>query len=372
MKKYILLTLFGLAFNTISSAQTIDSAMIAELITQEALKITTVFEGEVIRIRLYAGDENGNELTESDMVWNGSTGTYRKLGDGGNAICYSITTFKVCQVYNNETLADTIQIVTSRRNVQFELSYDGSGNIVREIFFMPPTKGVFIPSMFFNSGMEGYTGVFFAYPHSYSGISSLIKMLSLIGHIDIHTTRWNPDSPDSSDKVFAGSSAVLYHFHPFFYTRQEMYDFLESIPLLNLDTHLTNVCIIESVTNGKKNSDAGEKASDQKPRIEYQQNLKNYNLWLERSQKQLNEIKQKSGDPKFKKAGENLILRIANPRLTGSNTQPWLEFDIMASSNVTTTFFDNCLIRMNYSTASFSQSKFVFERLSLASNPRFG
>ncbi len=52
----------------------------------------------------------------------------------------------------------------------------------------------------------------------------------------------------------------------------------------------------------------------------------------------------------------NLNLDIANERITRIGSNNWFEFDVMVSSNNSSLFFDNCLMRIQYSSAAFGSN----------------
>jgi hypothetical protein len=39
---------------------------------------------------------------------------------------------------------------------------------------------------------------------------------------------------------------------------------------------------------------------------------------------------------------------MSNPRLTGNDSEPWFTFDILVSSNISTKYLDNCLMKIGY------------------------
>lgn len=319
------------------SAQ-IDSAFAAGLITTEAMKIQYVFEGQVVKAEMYAGDLEGHRLHRSDMVYDASAGgiSYAKLSDGGSPVCYSIATIRVCQVYKGVGITDTIKILTANRAVQFSVKVSGSDTTINYIFMPNGFEG----KTFIKSGMVGFSAIFFAYNHTYLGVSSSIKILSTIGNIDFHTKRYNPSSYDPADRVFASSTGALFYAHAKFYSREELYDSLANMPLLGLNVSSPNACLPPSAPAEKKNA-----GSDEKQKIDYQQNLKNYNDAVKKSLEQYEKYKKRSHG--LKRTSNKLTLEMANPRVTGTNPDVWLEFDIMASSD-NPTWFNRCALYISY------------------------
>jgi hypothetical protein len=355
MKKILTVLLLSFFAISDSKAQITDSASAAPYIIAELMKIQYVFEGVITKIETYAGDEDGNMLDSTTMVWDStfSQFEYPNLSDGGSPYCYSIATVRVCQTYKGgEYVYDTMRILTRNRYTQFYWYYDSTGNLISRRTENYPTLCMGVGEAFFKPGMEGIRQIFFAFDHTYSGISAYIKILSILGGIDFHDLRFNPSSDDEGDHIMASSGALLYYVYPYFYTRPEINAFLETIPYLSLDIYGTNIC--EAGTY-KEKKNPKDKETLEKQKIDYKQNVKNYNDFLT---KNLNKQKaaQKRTDLKLNKAGETLILEIANARVTGPDYEPWLEFDIMVSADVSGLFFDNCLMRITYDNAGSNKA----------------
>ncbi len=250
-----------LLFHFKISAQ-LDSAYAAALITTELTKIQYTFEGEVIKAEMYAGDYDGSKLRGSDIIYSSQIGgyTYRQLSDGSSPICYSIATVKVCQVYKGIGITDTVKIVTTSRSVVFAISFSGADTSINYFYGIDPSDS---KNFFIRSDKVGLKSVFFAYNHSYKAISSQIKMPSLIGTIDIHSFNYNPNSTTNPyARIFAHSTGPLYFAHALFYSRQELWDSLENIPMLGLNVHSTNVCLPPSGPNQKKNAGSNVKGNN--------------------------------------------------------------------------------------------------------------
>lgn len=265
MKKIAILLVVILAVYS-SMAQITDSSSAARYIKVELTKIQYVFDGEIINVDLYAGDSAGNRLDTTTIVWNNSLRQYEfpKLIDGGGPYGYSIATVKVCQVYKGgKSVNDTMRILTRNRYTYFAWGYNTSGNLIRirHVFHNDMCFGS-VREAFFTPGMEGTKQVFFAYNHSYSALPSYLKILSIIGGISFHVTRYDPNSDDPGDLVMAGSLGMLQNIHPLFYSRQEIYDFLKSIPMLRLDVNSTKTCNTNSLEIKRKAKNKREVKSD--------------------------------------------------------------------------------------------------------------
>lgn len=349
MKQKITILIFLLMAFTSSKAQIIDSTLAVELITAELTKIQYVFEGTITKIELYAGDEQGNKIDTTTRIWQSKFGAYSypNLSNGKRPYVYSIATIAVCQVYKGgELVYDTMKILTRESNVYISLESDTNGNLVPKYNWGIPSRDMIFRDQFYKPGKEGARQIFFAFNHTYLGVSSFIKILSDIGQIDFWLYRYDPYSENEADWILAGAIGPIQKIHRHFYSREDIYDFLEEIPLLNLDVLGINICDAETFKEKKNPKEKGSVA-EKNVKNNYQQNVKNYNEFIKRSLETQKAI-QKRGDARLNKAGEQLILEIANPRVTGFDYQPWLEFDILVSSNVGTTFLDNCLMRFSY------------------------
>jgi hypothetical protein len=358
MKQKIITLIFILFTFYSSKAQLIDSTLAVELITAEVTKIQYVFEGTIIKIELYPGDEEGNRIDTTIRIWQSKFGAfgYPNLSNGKRPYVYSIATIRVCQVYKGgENVYDTMKVITREDNVYISLEPDSNSNLVPKYNWGIPSRDLIFRDQFYKPEREGERQIFFAFNHSYIGVSTNIKILSAIGEINFWLYRYDPYSEIEADHIFASSGGPLFYVHNFFYSREEIYDFLEEIPLLNLNVLGLNVCDAEAFKEKKNPRDKGNIA-EKKIKNNYQQNVKNYNEFRKRGLETYNTI-QKRGGTKLNKAGEQLILEIANPRVTGPDNQPWLEFDILVSSNVGTTFFDNCLIHLSYDDSGSAGSR---------------
>lgn len=352
MKKITLMLIVGLITISKLSAQW-DSAHAAALITAEAVKIQYVFEGTIIRIEQYAGNEVGNRLPKTDIIPNPLMEgyyKYRNLSTGGSPICYSIATVRICQMYKGTLTADTVKLVSAHARTNYYIQINGTDTNI-QYDQVHGIHGDYV--LRFKKGMEGYKNVFFTYNHTFTGISNAIKTCSKIGGIVFNTKLYNPNSTIERERIFAHGNGLFTFGKHYFYSRQEVYNFLDSLPILDLNVHLPNACIINYLPpNQKKNEDTtGFFLKNQK---DYKRNLKNYDTWWKNTAYKLEHAKKASGAKRNRIEELNIVLK--NPRITGANIAPWLEFDIFVSSNVNTTYFDNCAIRLDYDNSPFNKA----------------
>lgn len=362
MKNIITLLTITLFYIVKVSAQH-DSALAASLIADELSKIQYSFEGEIIKAEIYAGDYDGSKLGSSDIIYSSQIGgyTYRQLADGSSPICYSIATVRVCQVYKGIGLTDTIKMVTTSRSVVFTISFTGADTSIKYFYGLNPSDS---KNFFIRPDKVGLKSVFFAYNHTYSAISSQIKMPSLIGTIDLHSFNYIPNSTTNPyARIFAHSTGPLYFAHALFYSRQELWDSLENMPILNLNVHGSNTCLTPSSPNQKKNVGLNGRENNHEInlkdslqlKIEKEVRLKQHNEWLQKSLKQYNIIKE-NRKKNVKRTSTTLTFTMERPRITGANSSPWLEFDIMVSSNSSSTYLDQCLIKFAYDNSTFNSA----------------
>ncbi len=350
MKKITLMLIVGLLTITKLTAQW-DSANAAALITAEAVKIQYVFEGTIIKVEQYAGNELGNRLPKTDIIPNPNTQayTYRNLSTGGSPICYSIATIRICQMYKGTLTSDTVKLVSAYRSTMYTIEINGTDTTID--FNQVQNKSRLFR---FNKGMEGFKMIFFTYNHTFSGISNAIKTCSRIGDINFNTKLFNPNSPFDRDKIFARGTGLLYYNNKhLFYSRQEVYNFLDSLPILDLNVHLPNTCEINYLPPSQKKSEdtTGFFLKNQK---DYERNLKNYDNWCKNMAYKFEHAKKHRSAKRT--TPEELNITMKNPRITGANTDPWLEFDIFVSSNVNYTYFDGCAMWFEYDNSLFNKA----------------
>lgn len=335
------------------SAQ-LDSVSIAQRIMTEANKIEYVFEGTIIRVVQYAGDENGFRINKNKIIPDpnviGRTGfyTYSPMPDGGPPLCYSIATIKICQMFKGNYTIDTIQLVSVNETNVYKIKINGLDTTI--VYIQENDKKREIR---FKKGMEGYKAVWFVHNHNIPAISNAIKLSSRIGGLG-----FNYYSHDSAytGKVYAMPTGLLdYYKHQLLLNRTEMLNYLKDLPLLNLNINLPNWCEPANIPNQKKNENINDTFGDylKKAKI-YEGNLKNYEAWQKSTALKLKNVKHKSSSKRT--TPEELNLSMNRPRVTGAITSPWLEFDIFVSSNVNYTYFDNCAIWIKYDNSLFNRA----------------
>lgn len=89
--------------------------------------IPFVFEGQVTSVEIFAGDDNGNKLPNTAVVWNGGIGNFFQPS-GEPAIGYSKAHIKLCKVYKGNLRHDQgIDVLTRSFSINVYLLRTGSG-----------------------------------------------------------------------------------------------------------------------------------------------------------------------------------------------------------------------------------------------------
>lgn len=66
----------------------------------------------------------------------------------------------------------------------------------------------------------------------------------------------------------------------------------------------------------------------------------------------------------------DLTLSFANPQITGTTTR-YFEFDVLAQANNSTTYFDNCLMRIQYNTSAFGSNVVANNKVTITKGTSF-
>jgi hypothetical protein len=293
MGRTILLSVFNSLLILASYAQ-IDSAQIAQLATVELSKITTVVEGEVINIEMYAGDEDGNRMPESSIVWEGSGYGFYRLPNGNLTPGYTLATVAICQVYKGSTELDTIKILSKPPG----LTVHKMPYLDRDTTWYYNTGGAedqWPRGNNIGPRQEGSKQVFFCYNWEIEPVNEFYK-LSIAGGVGGFNSEWDPNAvyPHEDLRLYCSPSGPLKYLinQDRFYNRQEMNDFLLDIPLLNLSVSNNNNCVpANAVNQQKKTANGGNGDVKGKQKIDYEQNLRNYKEWEKRSLEKINQQK---------------------------------------------------------------------------------
>lgn len=316
--KITLLSLFlvlGLSIHT----QNLDEKKINDAVKN----IPYVFEGEVIDYEVYAGDHEGNRLAPGVFT----------LQDGSKAIGFVSVKVQVCKIYKgkNQLKHGTIEIITSSKYLNVFPGADSTTGSAVAYTFVVPEHGI---SQEFFLKEKGLKYIFFCTLPKYPGKSQISFDNSIGVYPDPSLTVlynwWNTRESDpyawNSLKVF-GSQA-------------ELTSFISKIEGLN--TKAENFC--EDKGQGQLPS-----TPDGIEPIDYQTRLDNYTAWLNFKQS----YKPKKNMSKDVNATA-LTLELSNPSISGTSpTDKYFEFDIVVYASDNTTYFDNCLIRLQYNASAF-------------------
>lgn len=332
MKKIILiLTLAIIKFNLI--AQQSDN------LSKSLSKANFVFDGIIESVEFYAGDKNGNKLPKSSIVWENGAGYYHNA-DGSDARGYSLAKIKLYKVLKGNELNQNeyAYILTTTEGLQVYYLQNGKDTTLNQMNFSTSHNGDFVimPSM------VNFRMIFFSDKNS----NNQFKVQNN-SNVLYYNSNYTADNVDKNQEFISNNDTR-------FYSSEELNKFLGTVSGLNLNAQP------KFKISQKKNEDVNEKNQILNKDFNYNNNLKNYNKWLENS-----------NPNNFPKAKTNsalatdLNLQIANQRIIGPVATPSLQFDILVSSNVATSYFDNCLIRIAYNTAVFGSSVVANNKISV-------
>lgn len=134
----------------------------------------------------------------------------------------------------------------------------------------------------------------------------------------------------------------------------------------------------EGITVPQDNNNPKKKSIDVKPEknkidtsgnsIRYKQNVKNYEIYFAHL---LNKSKVSGTNANRNSATTNdLTLSFANPQTTGTSPR-YFEFDIVAQANHNNTYFDNCLMRIQYNTSAFGSNVVANNKVTITKGTAF-
>lgn len=325
-------------------------------LNQDISIIPMVFQGEVLSVDIYLGDLYGNRLPYG----------IDKLPDGSPAKTYSSAIINVCKSYKGTLQNGTVEMVTqgnwrayyaSTENNELELRYykdpsTGHG----EIFSLSPQN-------------IGNRFVFFANQSQFNRATGaqctnttqieLFKNDYFIYYNDAwftmmknHHTKGYVIDPTAKDGYAFG-------FGNQYKNEFEITSFLES---LNLSTSDENSCtsweeIIQSMPPYQFDGTADD--------IPYELRLENYNEWLQKAQEKISKMRVRDVN------ASGLILEMVNPRLAGTPSEYYLEFDIMISATDNVTWFDNCLMRLQYNAGAFGTNIAANNNITITRGPLY-
>jgi hypothetical protein len=326
-------------------------AYIADINTQMA-NIPYVFEGQIQSVKIFAGDENGNPIPNTSIVWNGGVG-YWHMPNGKRGYGYSLTTIKVCKTYKgnipNPKGDRTFQVLTRCYALNNVYRMKKGAATEDKYTYIPAQhtmagrheEKVFQPAnayprqLFFCDRIDPIVGANYNNKLYYSNFHSLYEM-----SFDVPVRVSKPDG----SATFVKAYSTLFNY--VFANQAELELFLSQINGVN--PRPTNYC---PVILSKQDENEPE-IEDVK--INYESNLNNYKTRMESLD---NLVKVRSNSVNNKSAFiDNLNLGIVNERLVKVGADNWFEFDVMVSSNNSSLFFDNCLMRIQYNSAVFGSN----------------
>jgi hypothetical protein len=345
------LILLIMLFCTAVRAQTLNLTQYITDINAQMNNIPVVFEGQIQSVRIFAGDEFGNPLTSNDIVWNGEVG-YWQMANGKQGFGYSEALIKVCKTYKGEIPLDEngmYKVLTksySLHNIYRMKRENGTGGTDKYTYvpsqhprFGAVNEKVFLPAdsypkqIFFCKKVDPVVPPnYAAEDYHYSNFMSLYEC-SFNMPITI------PQPGGNGIKTNAYCALFDYAFN----SQADLQTFLSLINGVNPNPE--NFC-------GNEGSVEKEKPKlTETVIVNYNENVKNYNAKMEQLKERVNLNANHIG--KKNSAIYDLNLDMANERILEIGGNTWFEFDVMASTNQSSTYFDNCLMRIQYNTVAF-------------------
>lgn len=309
--------------------------------------IPYVFEGVIEKVEIYAGDKKGNKVSESATKLEDGVEYYIQP-DGNRAIGFSITTIKLCKVYKGSDIEnqEKIYLITSSPDL---MVYKQDGQLRYMNFHNAhSTEVVYMPSS------VGSRNIFFCNKNENNHLTIYNKDLSI---------SFNNNFTEQTTGVTKSNTPVEFAsgFGKVFYSKTELNVFLSSIPTINVNAK--DKCVLLQ----KKSLNVLENVEEPIIKINYEQNLENYSKWLQFTLDRKNNT---ASNKTSKVAATDLTLEIANARMVGADAAPWFEFDVLVSAN-TTTYFDNCLMRIQYNTSAFNSNVVANSNIQITRAPAF-
>lgn len=339
-----------MVFTTLRS-QTLNLYQYIGCINAQMNNIPIVFEGQIQSVKIFAGDEYGNPLTSSDIVWNGEVG-YWHMANGRQGFGYSEAIIKVCKTYKGKIPLDeneNFRVLTkaySLHNIYRLLKDNGTGGTDKYTYvpsehprYGAANEKVFEPAnsyskqIFFCQKADPINSAnYAAESYYYSNFLSLYEC--------------SYDMPVTVPQ--AGGNGIITNaycglFDYVFKDQADLENFLSNINGVNPKPD--NFCKdAERLVRHKAKTDKIIK-------INYDENVKNYNSRMEQLNKRINT--NASHNAYKTSAVYDLNIDMANERILEFAGDNWFEFDVMVSTNQSSTYYDDCLLHIQYNTAAF-------------------
>lgn len=218
---FFLLIFFSLNTTAQGSLVKLDSLALQ----QEINNTPYIVEGTITNVEIYAGDREGNRLSDDHIRWVGGEGNYY-FDDGSVAIGYSKATFEICQVLKGQIKTKKIEIITSPdgfkacRRIYNDLDtmmYDyWPSEYSYEIYFLPQNKGKHI-IFFLNKNFESFDTYY---------------QPNKIGFISITTEKernqiMNNTSINDPNDIPYSAGFIQFNNIPKFFLRKDLNEFLQ-------------------------------------------------------------------------------------------------------------------------------------------------
>lgn len=314
--------------------------------------IPFIFEGQVSSVEVYAGDDVGTKLPYSAAVWNGDIG-YFFDPSGNEAKGFALARIRICKVYKGEDKirgGTEIKVLTKSFAINnVYLARIGSGkdaDTVVQFLEVPASHengeypiqlphNSYPKKLYFCDRVDPIVSTSYGNKSYYSNMHSILEM-------PFDQPVYIPQPDGSLKYKMAYCALVPYAFDD----ASQLQAFLNQIQTINPNP--TDYCrsekpspsiVVEEEINPVTTSGNKERHEA-------------YMAWV--TQRKIQTDKNSAANKSA--SNENLFLDMQNERIVNISGSNWFEFDVTASTNNTSLFLDNVLMRFNYNTSVFGSS----------------
>jgi hypothetical protein len=322
-------------------------------INSQVATIPYIFEGQVTSVEVYAGDDVGTKLPYSAAQWNGDIGYFFDPA-GNEAKGFALTKIRVCKVYKGEGRirgGTEIEVLTKSfaiNNVYLKRTGSGAdADTVVEFLNTPASHSegdypIQLPHNSYPKKLYFWDRFDPINPSDYANVEYHSNMHSIL-EMPFNQPVYIPQSDGSFKYKIAYCAIVPYAFDD----QTQLQAFLDQIQTIN--SHPEDFCSDGTIIHPVKNEEPNPIiTSDNRKRAE--QFMANVEL------KRQYAIKNKASSGNKASSTNDIYLNLVNERIVNISGSNWFEFDVYASTNQTSLYFDNVVMRFGYNTAVFGSS----------------
>jgi len=336
-------------------------------INARVAQIPYVFEGQVVSVEIYAGDDIGNPLPWSSVQWNGNIGYFYDAA-GNEAQGYSKAKIKICKVYKGDISAGSeIEVLTRSFAIQnIYLLKDGSADAVdmepKLRYMEVPTSHdpngdfeIILPAANYKKKIYFADKVKPIVPTDYSGKRYQSNFHSLY-ELPFYETVDVQKPNGYWEKKVAYCALVPYVFDD----QSQVQLFLNQIQTINPNP--PDYCRSGTIKQDQPHTND--------PIVDNSSAIKRFNDWypvaLEAAKIiQQNKVGKRTSSP------DDVTYDIVNERLVNIGAVSWFEFDIYVNGNSSSIYLNQSLMRIQYNTSVFGNSVAVNNNVVVTPAPAF-